>query len=236
MLIAQFVDLSAETIVFRAEQASRFAKQVAEDFNPIHDADSKRFCVPGDLLFATLLSKFGLSRELHCRFEGMVGDNVELHIAQQGDEVSLQDANGKSFLTLQCSGDKHTNCQFVDQLIRDYVRFSGQNFPHILQPLMKQHQVMINPSRPLVIYQSMALHFHEFTDGCPQLRLSSSELLIDGKRGNVVLRFEFLHQGKVIGTGEKRMILSNLVPYDDTQMQALVDLYNERKASLSVAA
>jgi hypothetical protein len=236
MLIAQFVDLSAETLVFRADQASRFAKQIAEDFNPIHDADSKRFCVPGDLLFASLLSKYGLSSELTCRFEGMVGDNVELHIAEQGNEVSLQDANGKSYLTLQSCGDKHSNCQFVDQLIRDYVRFSGQNFPHILQPLMKQHQVMINPSRPLVIYQSMALHFHEFPEGCPQLRLSSSELSIDGKRGNVVLRFEFLYQDKVIGTGEKRMILSNLVPYDDAQMQGLVDLYNERKATLANAA
>ena len=42
-----------------AEQGSRFAKEVAGDFNPIHDHDSKRFCVPGDLLFAIALSDFG---------------------------------------------------------------------------------------------------------------------------------------------------------------------------------
>lgn len=236
MLIAQFVDLSQETLLFSAEQASRFAKQIAEDFNPIHDAGSKRFCVPGDLLFATLLSKFGLRRHLTCRFEGMVGDSVALHIQHEGDAVSLVDDSGKSYLTLTSQGDKHADCQFVDQLICDYVRFSGQNFPHILQPLMQQHQVMINPQRPLVIYQSMALEFFEFPSTCPELRLSASELHIDGKRGNVVLRFEFLHQGQVIGTGEKRMILSNLVPYDNEQMQALVDLYNERKATLAVAA
>ncbi len=40
-----------------AEQASQFAKGVADDFNPIHDPDSRRFCVPGDLLFALVLSR-----------------------------------------------------------------------------------------------------------------------------------------------------------------------------------
>lgn len=236
MLIAQFVDLSHDTLLFNAEQASRFAKQIAEDFNPIHDADSKRFCVPGDLLFATLLSKFGVSQKISCRFEGMVGDAVPLHVQQQDADVSLVDGNGKSYLTMICHGERQPDCQFVDQLICDYVRFSGQNFPHILQPLMQQHQVMINPARPLVIYQSMTIEFTEFSTSCPELRLSSSELHIDGKRGNVVLRFEFLQQGHVIGTGEKRMILSNLVPYDAEQMQALVDLYNNRKATLATAA
>jgi hypothetical protein len=120
-------------------------------------------------------------------------------------------------------------------LIRDYVRFSGQNFPHILQPLMEQHQVMIHPQRPLVIYQSMALHFFRFSDNCPQLKLSGSSLEIDGKRGNVLLEFQLLDGDEVIGAGEKRMILSNLVPYDAVQMQRLVDIYNERKATLGTA-
>ena len=60
-------------IQFSREQASRFAKNVAGDFNPIHDPDSKRFCVPGDLLFACSLANFGLSEKMHVRFSGMVG-------------------------------------------------------------------------------------------------------------------------------------------------------------------
>ncbi len=39
---------------FTREQASNFAKRIAGDFNPIHDEDNKRFCVPGDLLFSVL--------------------------------------------------------------------------------------------------------------------------------------------------------------------------------------
>lgn len=47
---------------FTRQQASHFAKLVAGDFNPIHDEDSKRFCVPGDLLFAVLLQKKALAK------------------------------------------------------------------------------------------------------------------------------------------------------------------------------
>lgn len=236
MFIEQFVKVTDGQLTYCAEQASRFAKQIAEDFNPIHDPDSKRFCVPGDLLFATLISQLGVSQSLHCRFEGMVSGGTSLTIQQQGQDVSLVDSQQKSYLSAQCHGEVNRDPLFIEQLIRDYVRFSGQNFPHILQPLMQQHQLMINPARPLVIYQSMSLQFAEFTAQTPQLHLCQSEMTVDGKRGNVVLSFEFVVDGKVVGTGEKRMILSNLVAYDAEAMQGLVDLYNQRKSTLATAA
>lgn len=65
---------------FTRQQASHFAKLVAGDFNPIHDEDSKRFCVPGDLLFAVLLQKEGISQKMRFDFSGMVSDGVALHI------------------------------------------------------------------------------------------------------------------------------------------------------------
>jgi hypothetical protein len=235
MFLSPFVQQSADEFSFSAAQASRFAKQIAMDFNPIHDEDSKRFCVPGDLLFAYLLSQYGLTESLSCRFEGMVSANVLLHCVQAEETVQIADQNGKVYLSLRQTGERHNKCQFIEQLVKDYVRFSGMNFPHILQPLMKQHQLMINPQRPLVIYQSMTLEFNRFSDNCPTLHLSSSELAIDGKRGNVLLQFELRDGQEVVGKGEKRMILSNLVPYDEAQMQAMVDFYNERKNSLVAA-
>ncbi|WP_031570908.1 DUF3581 family protein [Rheinheimera texasensis] len=236
MFLDAFVSRQGEQFVFSAEQASQFAKNVAEDFNPIHDADSKRFCVPGDLLFAYLLSRYGLSAELSCRFEGMVGADVLLHCVEQGDEVQIQDQNGKVYLSLTQSGERQQQCHFIEQLVRDYVRFSGQNFPHILQPLMQQHDVMINPQRPLVIYQSMALHFSRFSQQCPSLRLVESTLTQEGKRAQVVLRFELCDGDEVIGVGEKRLVLGSLVPYDAEQMQQMVDFYNQRKQTLGHAA
>ena len=53
---------------------------MAGDFNHIHDEDSKRFCVPGDLLFAVLLSKEGISQKMRFEFSGMVGDGIALSI------------------------------------------------------------------------------------------------------------------------------------------------------------
>ena len=60
---------------FTREQASHFAKRVAGDFNPLHDEDNKRFCVPGDLLFSVLLANVGLSQKMRFEFAGMTNES-----------------------------------------------------------------------------------------------------------------------------------------------------------------
>ena len=64
MFLTPYFSTEDNQFQFTREQASHFAKKVAADFNPIHDEDNKRFCVPGDLLFAVLLQK-ELSLELN---------------------------------------------------------------------------------------------------------------------------------------------------------------------------
>jgi hypothetical protein len=68
-----FHNVQGRHVLISPDQGSRFAKDIAGDFNPIHDADSRRFCVPGDLLFALVLARYGVSACMHCRFVGMVG-------------------------------------------------------------------------------------------------------------------------------------------------------------------
>lgn len=230
MLLEKYVQQDGERFSFTRQQASRFAKQVATDFNPIHDEDAKRFCVPGDLLFSYLLTRYGLSQYISCQFSGMVGADVFLYCKEDADTVSINDEQDKKYLSLQRSGQSQRDLNVIEPLIQDYVRFSGQNFPHILQPLMQQHNVMINTQRPLVIYESMALEFTQLPQQKVDLSLTDSSLLVEGKRGNVLLQFSLSESGKVIGSGEKRMILSNLMPYDDIQMSQMITEYNNRKA------
>ena len=64
MFLNDYFTESNDDIVISAQQASRFAKEVAGDFNPIHNLDAKRFCVPGDLLFSLVLAKYGLSQHM----------------------------------------------------------------------------------------------------------------------------------------------------------------------------
>ncbi|MBV2131003.1 DUF3581 family protein [Arsukibacterium indicum] len=229
MLLDDFVTRSAEGFSFSKLQSCRFAKQIATDFNPIHDVDAKRFCVPGDLLFAYLLSHYGLSKELTCTFAGMVSADVLLHCEQHNDELKICDAHGKVYLSLQRQGETSHDLAVIEPLIRDYVKFSGQNFPHILQPLMQQHSVMIHPGRPLVIYESMALSFDTLPTAEVELSLAASSLQVEGKRGNVLLQFVLTQHGTQIGCGEKRMILSNLQAYDEAQMQLMIAEYDRRK-------
>jgi hypothetical protein len=230
MLLEKYVNQTNESFSFSRKQACEFAKQVATDFNPIHDEDAKRFCVPGDLLFSYLLTRYGITQQLSCNFSGMVGADVLLQCKEQDNLISISDSQGKVYLSLQHSGACQRDLSVIEPLIRDYVQFSGQNFPHILQPLMQQHQVMINPTRPLVIYESMALSFNRLPEHKVVLSLTASSLQVEGKRGNVLLQFSLSEQGALIGKGEKRMILSNLMPYEEKQMQQMVSEYNSRKA------
>ena len=229
MLVEKYVNQQNDHFSFSRKQASDFAKKVASDFNTIHDEDAKRFCVPGDLLFAYLLTRYGVSQQLSCQFSGMVGADIQLVCIEEGSNVTIADLQGKTYLSLQHSGNGQQDLKVIEPLISDYVKFSGQNFPHILQPLMQQHQVMINPTRPLVIYESMALSFDVLPASKVELELTDTSLVIEGKRGNALLEFSLSVDGIRIGKGEKRMILSNLVPYDEAQMQQMVALYNSRK-------
>ena len=231
MQIEQYYSQQGGEIFFSREQASRFAKQEADDYNPIHDLAAKRFCVPGDLLFAVLLSKYGVSERLTVRFTGMVADNIRLQLPESPGENTLvvADLNEKQYLTLTRSGETSQSPALVNQLLDQYVSFSGTAFPHILVPLMAENAVMINPQRPMVMYDSMSLQFDQLALEQVTLKMARSSLNVNGKRANVVLGFDLYAEDLKVGHGEKTMLLSGLQPYEPALMDELVADYDQRK-------
>ena len=230
MFLAPYFSKQDQAISVSAQQASDFAKKIAQDFNPIHDVGAKRFCVPGDLLFALVLTQYGLSQNMGFNFAGMVGDGVELQFpAQVDDNFSICDSREKTYLNVRREGDVSRCDAQTESFIRSYVSFSGHNFIHILVPMMKQHQVMINPARPLVIYESMSFHLTTLDFVNVSLSLVDQALVIDGKRGDVTLTFE-LHSGDtLVGTGVKTLVMSGLRPYDQTEADEMCANYEGRK-------
>jgi len=225
-----YSQLTPSEIQFSRKQASDFAKNVADDFNPIHDQDAKRFCVPGDLLFSTVLRKYGLSENMKFDFLGLVTDDVVLKFPiSDADNLDIAGDNGKNYLTIQRDGEINSEKDKIETLIRQYVAFSGQTFPHILVPLMQETEKMINPDRPLVIYESMMIHFNHFDFDNLSLKMTFSEMKVDGKRGNVSLRFILKCNDEVVGTGEKNMVLSGLRSYEQDKIHHLTQVYNSRK-------
>ncbi len=225
-----YVSESKEGFSFTRRQASRFAKQVADDYNPIHDVEAKRFCVPGDLLFAYLLTQKGLYPRMTFIFSGMVMDGVFLRIEDGTEgEWRIVDGRDKEYLRATYAGSPNRDPGAIESLVRNYVRFSGHNFPHILQPLMAEKNVMINIDRPLVIYESMAIDLEKDSIHNPELEFAGATMDVEGKRGNAALNFRFLEEGHVVGTGEKRMVLSGLREYEAEMMGRMVELYDERK-------
>lgn len=233
MFLQPFYSRQGNHVLISAEQGSRFAKSISNDFNPIHDPDSKRFCVPGDLLFALVLERYGLSQNMSFTFAGMVARDTQL-VFPSGPEDSFEivDDRDKPYLQVSRSGEMIHNQQVIEQLIRNYVVFSGQNFPHLLVPLMAEHQVMINPQRPLVIYESMSVHFDRLDLAEPSVELADTKLEVNGKRGDAEFQFRLLDGDKTVGCGVKTLILSGLREYQQAAIDDMVAEYSARQNTL----
>lgn len=230
MVLKNYYNDDESGLHFTRTQASAFAKKIAGDFNPLHNQDAKLFCVPGDLLFAVTLAKYGLSQRMCFTFSGMVGDGVNLHYCEhENQDLVLVDEQGKAYLGIERDGDISTNSHLIWEFSRRYVEFSGHNFLQVLVPMMEQEGVMINPDRPLVMYQSMSIDLQCLDIKDTALELMETEIKVEGKRGDVRMRFCLKSAGSIVGEGEKRMALRGLRPYEKSGMNKMVDAYKGYK-------
>lgn len=230
MKIEQYCTLDGSKLSFTREQASDFAKSVAGDFNPIHDIDSKRFCVPGDLLFTVIIHHYGLRQVMGFSFSGMVGDDNVLILPEvDAREISIYDENDRKFLDVSTDGARSRDPQLIDSLTRAYVEFSGHTFPHVLVPLLKENNVMINTERPLVIYDHMRISLDTLDIDSVELSLSDNIFRLYGKRGDIALNYDLSCNGEAVGKGQKKMVLSGLREYDQARIDELIESYAARK-------
>lgn len=234
MFLKEFYDIHDSNVSIAAEQASAFAKEVAHDFNPLHDVDAKRFCVPGDLLFSLALKKYGLSQNMHFIFSGMVGHGVLLSFPDtdtdtDAEQIDVNDNQGKTYLQVERSGGLSRDSALIESFTRDYVAFSGQNFPYVLVPLLAKENVMFNINRPLVIYESMTLSFHHLDFRQVSVEMLEPKMEVNGKRASAFLHFQIKTGEVVVGTGYKKLAISVLSGYEAEPMQAFIDEYLARK-------
>ena len=230
MQIEKYYQKNDSKLSFTRQQASDFAKKVAGDFNPIHDVESKRFCVPGDLLFSVIIHEYGIRQNMTFNFSGMVNDGTSLILPVcDSEHLAVIDEKGKKYMAIECSGEVSKNATLIESLSRHYVEFSSQAFPHILVPLMEEQNVMINPDRPLIIYESMSFHLDRLDAEHIGLELTGSSLQVNGKRGDVTLDYTLSGDGETIGRGCKRMVLSGLRPFDKELMDGVVNMYDSVK-------
>lgn len=234
MFLDKYYSEVGTKIQFTRQQGSGFAKEIADDFNPLHDPDAKLFCVPGDLLFAIALAKYGLSQRMCFTFTGMIGDGVALNFPETApDTFTITDDSDKKYVDIQRDGDISKENQLISDLTRSYVEFSGHAFPDILVPLMFDNSVMINPARPMVIYQSMAIDLDSLDISNPTLEFTGSSLEVNGMKGNAQLNFSVKTAGEIVGKGHKRMALRGLRDFDQNLVNKMVDDYNAHKQEYS---
>jgi hypothetical protein len=230
MFLDAYYQRDGDTISVSRPQASRFAKDIAGDFNPIHDTDARRFCVPGDLLFAIVLTHYGLAASMRFHFQHMLSaDNPVLLPSDPGETIELRDHQGACYLSVARAGSPIKDADVIERFIRQYVAFSGHNFPHYLKPLMQAEGVMFNPQRPFVIYDRMDFELTNPAMNDPEVGLSDSQLSVQGRRGDARLDFAIHDGGKPIGSGSKNLVISGLQPYDDERMASVIEAFNARR-------
>jgi hypothetical protein len=230
MFLDRFHSLQDGHVIISALQASQFAKEIAGDFNPIHNPDARRFCVPGDLLFAIILARFGLSENMTFRFRSLLGEGVPLRFVESESTIDVRDDAGKVYIEVTRSGDLTRDEQLIEDITRAYVSASGKNFPHTLKPLMESNGVMFNPKRPMVMYESMSLALDNLNLPSPGLELHNATLEAAGKRGNVLLEYRLTADNKPVGEVTKRLVLSGLRPYCPEAMAGVIEEFYRLKA------
>lgn len=232
MFIEQYCAIDTEQISFTRQQGSDFAKQVADDFNPLHNIDTKRFCVPGDLLFSIIIAKSGLHKEMSFDFSGMVNDGIALTFPNEiTDKFDIVDNQNKTYLSVEASGEKTHCVSLINALTKAYVDFSGHTFPDILVKLMTENNVMINPARPMIMYQCMKISLERLDITTLTLKLAKTSLTIEGKRGDAWLEFDLISNNEVVGHGKKHMLLSGLREYCQDNVDTMVAQYANSKAA-----
>lgn len=203
---------------------------MADDFNPLHNPESKRFCVPGDLLFALSLAKLGLAQSMRFNYTGMVGKDTPLVFPNRmAQQMVIKDQNDKIYLEIEQAGAISQDMALIEAFTKADVAFSGHSFPHLLVPLMEQNNVMINPEKPMVIYDSMLVEFSDLNAQHPTLKLTETSLVMNGKRGKVKIAFDTYEGERKIGHGYKTMVLSGLRDYDQDAIDDLVTQYENAK-------
>lgn len=232
MFIEQYCPINDEQISFTRQQGSDFAKKVADDFNPLHNIEAKRFCVPGDLLFSVIIAKSGLHKEMSFNFSGMVNDSIALTFPNEIiNNFDIVDSKNKTYLTVEASGEKTHSASLINALTKAYVNFSGHTFPDILVKLMTENNIMINPARPMVMYQCMKISLERLDITTLTLKLAKTSITIEGKRGDAWLEFDLISEGKIVGHGKKHMLLSGLREYCQDSVDGMIAQYKNSKTA-----
>lgn len=231
MFVQDFFSEANGKVMITAKQGSMFAKEIAGDFNPLHDHDYKRFCVPGDLLFSIVLAKYGLSKKMLFTFSGMLGHGgitLSFPVTSQ-NKFDIVASNNKTILKIERHGEKAYGQTMIDTLVCDYAAFSGRSFPCALVQLMAEHGVMFNPKRPLVIYHSMFMEFKHLNFSRIEVEMLEPKLDINKKRADAYLYFQVISDGQIVGTGFKKIVISGLLNYNEESMRIFVDNYLAKK-------
>ena len=132
-------------------------------------------------------------------------------------------------MELELDGKSSNDEHIISKIIKEYVQFSGKNFPDVMVPLMRTENLMFNPARALIMYKCMQINMTRVDVSSIELKFDEAVIDVKGKRATVTFKFDFYEGNEKVGTGQKEMLLSGLIPYEESVMNGVIADYQAAK-------
>jgi len=135
-------------------------KEVAGDFNPIHDPGCPPLLRARRIYFSlSYFWRFGLSTDMTFHFSRPAGlKTCPANFAKGADgTIQVCDQARQGVSGSRPQRRHNTDKVFIEEFTLGYVAAFGQNFPPHHEALMESNGVMFNPTGQLVMYDSMTV-------------------------------------------------------------------------------
>ncbi|MFT7683421.1 MAG: hypothetical protein ACI935_002917, partial [Moritella dasanensis] len=93
-----------------------------------------------------------------------------------------------------------------------------------------------NPARALIMYRSMEINMTRVQVNSIELKFDEAIIEVQGKRATVTFKFDFYEGDDKVGTGQKVMLLSGLIAYEESVMSGVIADYQAAKEKYLTAA
>lgn len=206
---------------------SAYARNVAKDFNPIHSHLAKKYCVPGDLIFALITEMHGAHNYMRVDFLNRVGAECKLFFDTKRIALALLDVDKKLYAELATAGDKSVCPKRLKTVSNVVVSCTSGYFPYKLIDNLREENVMLSIRRSMVMLKSIEVELRNIHSASSLVaKYQSSGLELSGKRGEVKVYFQlFDDDGISVGFVTKTVLIIGIEKFNDKASKQYLDDY-----------
>ena len=202
---------------------SKFAKEICNDFNPIHSNKKSKPIVPGDLFVVLFLLSNGLYKRTIIEFK-KISYPIQKFIITKSSILNSKNESVVNF-TLKDDIVADSNSIFLSGFLREFCKISGTIFAQELEPIFIKYRKMPNPQKPRMLYESTQINLDKEIINLKvdfvQIKFLEPNVIILENQATVNFQILVLQSGRTIGLITKTLFCTNLEEYTQEKYEEL---------------